>query len=84
MQNDDFEWDDAKAASNIHDHGVSFDVARFAFNDIFAFDRVDRREKYGEDRYALVGMAKESPAVCSLHFPRGPHPHYLGPACQPI
>ena len=71
MQNDDFEWDDAKAASNIHDHGVSFDVARFAFNDIFAFDRVDRREKYGEDRYALVGMAKECLLFVAYTFREG-------------
>jgi uncharacterized protein len=31
MQDDQFEWDDRKAASNIRDHGVTFELARLAF-----------------------------------------------------
>jgi uncharacterized DUF497 family protein len=58
MQNDDFEWDDAKAARNWREHGVSFETARRVFNDVFAFDREDRRERYGENRYAIVGRIR--------------------------
>jgi uncharacterized protein len=58
MQDDDFEWDDAKAASNLVDHKVSFDVAKLAFGDAFNVVREDRREDYGEDRLVLYGMAQ--------------------------
>jgi uncharacterized DUF497 family protein len=36
MQDDAFEWDDAKAALNWRDHGVSFHDAIKAFRDRFA------------------------------------------------
>ena len=57
MRDDDFEWDDAKAAANLTKHGVSFEAARRAFNDIFGLERDDRREEYGEDRFTLIAMA---------------------------
>ena len=56
MRDDAFEWDDNKAAANLRAHGVSFDAARLAFDDVFAIHREDRRETYGEDRYSLLGM----------------------------
>ena len=59
MQNDDFEWDDAKAAINLRGHNVSFEAARLAFKDVFAFEREDYREHYGEYRYAIIGMAED-------------------------
>jgi uncharacterized DUF497 family protein len=58
MQNDDFEWDDAKAASNLRDHGVSFEMACRAFADVFAVEREDMRQAYGEARFTLIGMAE--------------------------
>jgi uncharacterized DUF497 family protein len=33
MRDDDFEWDDAKAASNLDKHGISFIVAQRVFDD---------------------------------------------------
>jgi hypothetical protein len=59
MEDDDFEWDDAKAARNLACHGVSFDAARLAFDDPFAVAREDRRRDYGEDRYILLGMVQD-------------------------
>jgi len=59
MQDDDFEWDDAKAAQNLASHGVSFEAARLAFDDPFAVAREDRRRNYGEDRYILLGMVQD-------------------------
>jgi uncharacterized DUF497 family protein len=59
MQDDDFEWDDAKAAQNLASHGVSFKAARLAFDDSFAVARDDRRQNYGEDRCTLLGMAQD-------------------------
>jgi uncharacterized DUF497 family protein len=59
MEDDDFEWDDTKAAENLAGHGVSFDMARLAFNDPFAVAREDQRQDYGEDRYILLGMVED-------------------------
>jgi uncharacterized DUF497 family protein len=59
MEDDDFEWDDAKAAQNLASHGVSFEAARLAFDDSFAVAREDRRYDYGEDRYILLGMVQD-------------------------
>jgi len=59
MQDDDFEWDDAKAAENLANHGVRFEAARLAFDDPFAVAREDRRQDYGEDRYILLGMIQD-------------------------
>ena len=59
MKDDDFEWDDAKAAQNWANHGVSFETARLAFDDPFAVVREDQRRDYGEDRYVLVGMVQD-------------------------
>ncbi|MGO8831229.1 MAG: BrnT family toxin [Roseiarcus sp.] len=58
MNDDKFQWDDANAASNIADHGVTFEAAREAFVDPFALDWLDESEDYGEDRYAMIGMAE--------------------------
>jgi hypothetical protein len=58
MRDDEFEWDDAKAAANLARHGVSFDAARRAYDDVLAIEMEDRRGNYGEDRYVLVGMAR--------------------------
>jgi uncharacterized protein len=57
MQNDEFEWDDEKAARNFRVHNVTFEMARNAFGDAFYIAREDRREPYGEARYNLIGMA---------------------------
>jgi hypothetical protein len=59
MRDDEFEWDDDKAAQNLATHGISFEVARFAFDDIFGVERIDRRRRYGEDRFILLGMVQE-------------------------
>ncbi len=58
MLSDDFEWDDERAASNLRDHKVTFEMARGAFADAFAVERDDRREDYGEDRHTITGMAE--------------------------
>jgi uncharacterized protein len=56
MKDDDFEWDDAKAAANFAKHKVGFDTARRAFADGFAVEREDDSRDYGEPRFNLLGM----------------------------
>ena len=63
MIDEELEWDDNKAASNIEKHGVSFEEARAVFRDPFAIELLDDRMDYGEERYFLFGMANGSVLV---------------------
>jgi uncharacterized DUF497 family protein len=56
---DKFEWDEAKAAQNYADHGVTFEAAERVFQDPFAIERLDDRDDYGEDRYVIIGMVDD-------------------------
>ena len=53
-----FEWDEAKAESNLRKHGISFDDAIEVFYDpnaVFELDRVVD----GELRWQAIGMAED-------------------------
>ncbi len=52
-----FEWARAKDAANFAKHGVTFAIARWAFDDPFAIIQIDDRHDYGEERLVLTGMA---------------------------
>ena len=52
----EFEWDNDKAGINWREHGVAFNEAIKAFRDLFAVERLDDREDYGEERINLIGM----------------------------
>ena len=58
MEDDNFAWNDKKAASNYADHGVTFEAARDVFKDPFAIEWLDDRQPYGEDRYVILGMVE--------------------------
>lgn len=47
-----FEWDEAKAQTNLLKHGVSFEEALTAFADPLAIDAPDR---YVPGRFVLIG-----------------------------
>lgn len=57
MRDDAFEWDDAKAESNLVKHGVSFLAATRVFDDAFAFEEFDGSNAPSEVRYRITGMA---------------------------
>jgi hypothetical protein len=57
MSNDEFEWDENKAARNFVRHGVSFQTARRAFKDPFAVEWAD--EDHDEVRFNLIGMVDD-------------------------
>ncbi len=59
MGDDAFEWDDAKAAANYAKHGVTFEAACDVFKDAFAIEQVDDRQNYGEERWTILGIARE-------------------------
>lgn len=52
----EFEWDEAKSATNVRKHGFGFDVARRAFEDpLFISD--EDRTSIGEQRFSCIGYA---------------------------
>ena len=51
-----FEWDPAKAASNLRKHGVAFDTAIMVFADPFALVEQERVVD-GEERWQAIGLA---------------------------
>ncbi len=51
-----FEWDEAKAASNLRKHGVSFETARLVFDDPLALFLIERSTDYQEERLSVTGV----------------------------
>ena len=57
MVDDDFEWNDEKAALNRRKHGVSFEDAVEAFDDAFAIATLDDPAGHGEERIVMIGTS---------------------------
>jgi uncharacterized protein len=53
-----FEWDEAKAASNLEKHGVSFEEASSVFADPLYVDFFDPSHSEAEQRYLIIGMSE--------------------------
>jgi uncharacterized DUF497 family protein len=58
MEDEDFAWDDDKAARNWRDHAVTFEMAREVFRDPFAIEWEDLAQHPNEERYAAIGMVE--------------------------
>jgi uncharacterized protein len=58
MKSDDFEWDDAKAASNYRRHRITFEEARQAFADPFIIEWIDDGQDAREQRISALGMVE--------------------------
>ena len=56
MRDNECEWEDRKAASNLRKHNVSFGLARLVFADPLAIDDVDEDEP--EDRWRRIGIGE--------------------------
>lgn len=65
-----FEWDPAKAVSNLRKHGVSFEEARTVFYDEFAVQFFDPEHSTAEDRFLLLGMSSEANLLLVCHCER--------------
>ncbi len=53
-----FGWDDAKAVANVDVTALHSKRRVRSFKDPFALDWLDGSEDYGEDRFAVLGMAE--------------------------
>ena len=65
----DFEWDDAKAASNLDKHGISFPEAATVFADPLA---VFLDDGSGTNRVVVIGTSIRDRILCVVHIERGP------------
>ena len=65
-----FEWDPAKAASNLKKHGVSFEEAQTVFYDEFAVQFFDEPHSSEEDRFLMLGMSSGAHLLLVCHCER--------------
>ena len=66
-----FEWDTAKAASNVRKHGISFEEAKSVFYDEFAIQFYDsKNSELEEDRFLMLGLSSESRVLLVCHYER--------------
>jgi len=68
----EFEWDPAKAATNLRKHGVSFDEAATAFADPLASTITDRAHSIDEERLVIFGTSERSRVLAVMFTERGP------------
>lgn len=61
-----FEWDDKKNKSNIQKHGISFEVAQYAFKDENRILTEDEEHSGHEKRYFCFGKIAEH--VITIRF----------------
>jgi uncharacterized DUF497 family protein len=78
----EFEWDEAKAASNIRKHRISFGFAVRVARDPRRLDYNVSRAEDGEARRKVVGLIRNR-LYRGLHNPRrGGMPHHLRAASK--
>jgi len=65
-----FEWDPAKARTNVGKHGVSFDEACTAFDDPFSRTIDDPDNSSDEYRFVTLGRSKEGTLLVVCHCDR--------------
>ncbi len=64
-----FDWNIAKAASNLKKHGVSFEAARLVFADPLKLDEIDEDER-NEIRWRTIGKIMGDLIVLVVHTDR--------------
>ncbi len=65
-----FDWDPAKAASNLRKHDVSFEEAQSVFYDEFAVQFYDNSHSTDEDRFLMLGMSSGAHFLLVCHCER--------------
>jgi uncharacterized DUF497 family protein len=63
----DFEWDAEKASTNAAKHGVRFEEAASAFDDVHALDAPDR---FADGRFVLIGRSARDRVLFVVHAVR--------------
>lgn len=68
----DFEWDADKAATNVANHGVTFEEASTVFADPLSYSVRDPRHSRGEARFAILGQSARGRLLAVFFTERGP------------
>lgn len=63
----EFEWDAAKAASNVRKHGVSFGEAATVFTDSLVLSTPDDQHGGGEERWISQGRSHDGRYLVVAH-----------------
>ena len=63
----EFEWDPAKAASNLRKHGIDFDLAATVFRDPLALSIRDDDHSAFEERWITMGQDREGRLLVVSH-----------------
>ena len=63
----EFEWDPAKAASNVRKHGVSFGEAATVFQDDLLVSVTDDEHDGFEQRWTTVGQSSKRELLMVVH-----------------
>jgi uncharacterized DUF497 family protein len=66
-----FEWDSAKATSNLSKHGISFNEARTVFDDPLYVDFYDPDHSDEEHRYIIIGESQQGRLLMVSYTERG-------------
>ena len=66
----DFKWHPGKAASNLHKHGVDFNVAATVFEDPLALTVPDEAHGQFEERWVTVGETPQAQLLVVCHTSR--------------
>jgi uncharacterized DUF497 family protein len=66
-----FEWDSAKATTNLKKHNVSFEEAKSVFYDEFAVQFFDEENSDDEDRFLMLGVSSLVKLLIVSHCERG-------------
>lgn len=64
------EWDPRKAAAKARKHGVSFEEASSALEDVLSATVIDRDHSVSEGRYLTLGMARSGRLLVVGHTER--------------
>jgi uncharacterized DUF497 family protein len=67
---DGFEWDPAKAATNLKKHGVSFEEASTVFDDPLSITIDDDEHSDEEQRFVTMGQSDAGRLVVVCHCDR--------------
>lgn len=66
-----FDWDPAKASTNLKKHQVSFEEAKSVFYDDFAVQFFDEGHSTNEERFIMLGMSSNARLLVVCHCERG-------------
>ena len=75
-----FEWNPAKAAQNLHKHGVSFEEASTVFGDPLALTIEDPQHSFDEDRFVTLGLSENGRCLVVVHTDRSDTIRIITPA----